>query len=204
MTARGGVAARRAGRLPDRRRLRQAARRFLAATGEVDLKREMRRTPTRVADAWAGEMLSGYGDDPASILRAGFASEDEGLVIVRDIPFVSVCVHHLLPFQGTAHVGYLPGGRIVGLSKIARVLDALSRRLQLQERLTRQVTAALEAALHPLGTACRLEAEHLCLTVRGARKRGARVVTTSYTGVFHRRPALRAEFLRLSLAPRAR
>jgi len=203
MTARGRPA-RRAGRTPDRERLRRAAAGFLRAIGEVDLRREMRRTPKRVADAWAGEMLSGYGEDPDRILRAGFASDDGGLVIVRDIPFVSICVHHLLPFHGTAHVAYLPQGRLVGLSKIARGVDALSRRLQLQERLTRQVATALEKALHPIGAACRLEAEHLCLTIRGARKRGARVVTTSYTGAFLRRPALRTEFLRLSLAPRAR
>jgi GTP cyclohydrolase I len=131
------------------------------------------------------------------------------MVVVRDIPFVSICVHHLLPFHGTAHVAYLPDDRIVGLSKVARLVDALARRLQLQERLTGQVTAALAAALAPAGVACRMEAQHLCMTLRGARATGTRVVTTSYTGSFRRRPALRAEFLRLtgtapaSRAPRA-
>jgi len=187
----------RAGR-PDRRRLRAAARLFLAATGESDLRRDMRRTPERVAEAWATDILSGYAADPARILATGFVSRDRGMVVVRDIPFVSVCVHHLLPFYGVAHVGYLPGSRIVGLSKIARVVDALSRRLQLQERLTRQVGEALTAALAPAGTACRMEAEHLCMTIRGARKRGTRVVTVAWDGAFERRPALRAEFLRLT------
>ena len=197
MTSRSRRRPRPSGR-PDRARLRRAAAMFLAATGESDLRRDMRRTPERVAEAWAWEILSGYATDPGRILRPGFASRDRGMVVVRDIPFVSVCVHHLLPFHGTAHLAYLPGGRIVGLSKLARLVDALARRLQLQERLTHQVTAAIDEAIRPLGAACRMEAEHLCMTIRGARKRGTRVVTTSYTGVFERRPALRGEFLRLT------
>ena len=188
---------------PDRRRLRAAAARFLDAIGERDLRNDQKRTPERVAEAWADEIVSGYAVDPRRVLGAGFPARDRDLVIVRDIPFVSICVHHLLPFIGTAHVGYLPGRRIAGLSKIARVVDALSRRLQLQERLTRQVTSVVMEGLEPLGVACRMEAEHLCMTVRGAHKRGARVVTTAYEGAFRARPALRAEFLRLSAsAPR--
>jgi len=187
---------------PDRRRLRAAARRFLEAIGEKDLRRDQARTPERVAEAWAGEILSGYAVDPRRLLGSGFPAGDRDLVVVRDIPFVSVCVHHLLPFSGTAHVGYLPGARLAGLSKIARVVDALSRRLQLQERLTRQVATVVMEGLAPLGVACRMEAEHLCMTIRGARKRGARVVTTAYEGAFRDRPALRSEFLRLS-APAA-
>jgi GTP cyclohydrolase I len=189
---------------PDRAGLERATRLFLAAIGERSLIRDMRKTPRRVAEAWAGEILSGYAVDPARVLGTAFASRDRGMVVVRDIPFVSVCVHHLLPFHGTAHVAYLPAGRIVGLSKMARLVHALARRLQLQERLTRQVTAALDSALVPRGTACRIEAEHLCMTMRGARTRGARVVTTAYTGAFERRAALRAEFLRLSSPSRRR
>ena len=185
-------------RRPDRATLLRAARLFLRGIGELELSADQRRTPERVADAWAGEILAGYGADPGRIVGSGFASDDEGLVVLREIPFVSVCVHHLLPFSGTAHVGYLPHGKIVGLSKIARLVDALARRLQLQERLTRQIVSELEAALAPSGVACRIEAEHQCLTIRGARKRGTRVVTTAYAGVFARRPALRAEFLRLT------
>jgi GTP cyclohydrolase I len=186
---------------PDRRILLRAARLFLAGVGERDLRRDLRRTPERVAGTWTDEILSGYRERPERILKTGFASHDRGMVVVRDIPFVSVCVHHLLPFRGTAHVAYLPDGRIVGLSKVARLVDALSRRLQLQERLTRQVTTALEDAIRPEGTACSMEAEHSCMTIRGVRKSGPRVVTTSYTGAFRRRPALRGEFLRLT-APR--
>ncbi len=194
---------------PDRGRLRRAARLFLAAVPETGLARDLRRTPERVADAWSGEILSGYGADPARVLATTFRSREDGMVVVRDIPFVSVCVHHLLPFHGTAHVAYLPNGRLVGLSKIARAVAALSRRLQLQERLTRQVVESLDRALRPRGAACRMEAEHLCMTVRGARARGTRVVTAAYAGAFRTHPALRAEFLRLSGAatgapPRAR
>ena len=183
---------------PDRGRLLRAARLILAAIGEHDLRRDMRRTPERFAAAWSEEILSGYRANPDRILGAGFASRDHGMVVVRDIPFVSICVHHLLPFHGTAHVAYLPGDRIVGLSKVARLVDALARRLQLQERLTRQVSAAIAAALAPEGVACRMEAQHLCMTLRGARATGTRVVTTSFTGSFERRPQLRAEFLRLT------
>jgi GTP cyclohydrolase I len=204
MTRRGARRVPRPGSRPDRAGLERAARLFIAAIGERRLARDLRRTPRRVASAWADEILSGYGADPARILGAGFASRDRGLVVVRDIPFVSVCVHHLLPFHGTAAVAYLPGGRIAGLSKMARLVDALGRRLQLQERLTRQVVDALDATLGPRGAACRMEAEHLCMNLRGARSRGARVVTTAYSGAFETRPALRAEFLRLTSAGRRR
>ena len=182
---------------PDRDTLLRATRLFLEGIGDPDLASDLRRTPKRVADAWAGEILSGYASRPDAILGGAFRSPDRGMVVVRDIPFVSVCVHHLLPFHGRAHVGYLPGGRIVGLSKLARLVDAFSRRLQLQERLTRQVTAALDESLSCLGAACRMEAEHLCMTLRGARKEGAMVVTTSFTGSFAGKPSLRSEFLRL-------
>jgi GTP cyclohydrolase IA len=188
---------------PDRARLRRGARLFVAGIGESDLARDLRRTPDRVADAWNDEILSGYRADAGRILATTFRAADDGMVVVRDIPFVSVCVHHLLPFHGMAHVAYLPDGRLVGLSKIARAVDALSRRLQLQERLTRQIVDALTRALRPRGAACRVEAEHLCMTIRGARKRGTRVVTSAYSGVFLGRPVLRAEFLQLSgAAPR--
>ena len=186
---------------PDRARLLRAARLFLDGIGETDLARDRRATPARVADAWTREIVSGYALDPARILAKTFPAVDHGMVVVRDIPFSSVCVHHLLPFQGTASVAYLPGERLVGLSKIARTVDALARRLQLQERLTRQIVEALGAALRPRGVACTLEATHLCMTLRGARKGSARVVTFACDGAFRARPALRAEFLRLSAGP---
>jgi len=186
---------------PDRDMMRRGARLFLAGSGETGLKRDMKRTPERVAQAWSTEILAGYRSDARRILATSFRSPEDGMVLVSRISFVSVCVHHLLPFLGEAHVAYLPGGRLIGLSKIARTVDALARRLQLQERLGRQIVEVLDDALAPRGSACRLEAEHLCMSVRGARKRGSRVVTTSYSGVFQATPALRAEFLRLCGAP---
>ncbi len=186
---------------PDRARLLRAARLFLSAIGETDLRRDMRGTPARVAEAWSAEIVSGYRGDPLRILSRTIPARAHDMVVVRDIPFTSVCVHHLLPFHGVAHVGYLPDRRLVGLSKIARAVDVLARRLQLQERLTRQVVEALTTALRPQGVACRIEAEHLCMSVRGARVRGSRVVTSAYAGAFRGSRLLRAEFLRSSGPP---
>ncbi|HYS04520.1 MAG TPA: GTP cyclohydrolase I [Candidatus Dormibacteraeota bacterium] len=199
--ARRGAAARARGRRPpgpDRARILKAARLLLQGIGETALKSDQRATPRRVAETWTADIVSGYRADPARILGKTIPSSGHDMVVVRDIPFTSVCVHHLLPFQGTAHVAYVPGARLVGLSKITRAVDALARRLQLQERLTRQVVDALASALRPLGAACTMDAEHLCMTLRGARKRGARVVTFAGTGVFRSSPGLRAEFLRLA------
>jgi GTP cyclohydrolase I len=204
--ARRGVAARPRGRGrpgPDRARLLRAARQFLRGIGETELKRDMLATPRRVAEAWSAEIVSGYRADPRCILAKTFPAQDHDMVVVRDIPFTSVCVHHLLPFHGTAHVAYLPDDCLVGLSKITRAVDALARRLQLQERLTRQVVETLGHALRPLGAACRMDAEHLCMTIRGTRKRGTRVVTTAFSGAFRSSSALRAEFLRLTGARRS-
>ena len=181
---------------PNRAQLLRGARMFLAGIDEPDLKRDLRRTPARVADAWSREILSGYGLDPVRILSAGSPTRERGMVVVHGILFASVCVHHLLPFYGTADVAYLPNRRLVGLSKIARAVDALAHRLQLQERLTRQITETIGDALDPLGVACRMEAEHLCMTIRGTRKRSARVVTTAWRGRFEESAALRLEFLR--------
>jgi len=182
----------------NRTRMMRGARLFLSGIDEPDLKRDLRRTPARVADAWSREILSGYGIDPLRILSTGSPTREQGMVVVHGIRFVSVCVHHLLPFYGSADVAYIPQRRLVGLSKIARVVDALAHRLQLQERLTRQITEAIAAALEPRGVACRMEAEHFCMTIRGTRKRSARVVTIAWRGRFERSAALRSEFLRLS------
>jgi GTP cyclohydrolase IA len=195
-TVRGRRAAHRKG--PDRARILRAARLLLQGIGETDLRRDQRATPRRVADTWTADIVSGYRADPQRILSKTIPAPDHDMVVVRDIPFTSVCVHHLLPFQGTAHVAYVPGERLVGLSKVTRAVDALARRLQLQERLTRQVVDALARALRPRGVACTMDAEHLCMTLRGTRKKGVRVVTFAGTGVFESSPALRAEFLRLA------
>ena len=178
----------------------RAAADLLVALG-ADLEDEgLRDTPRRVAKAYA-ELLT-----PKPFNLTTFPN-DEGydeLVLARDIPFHSLCMHHMLPFHGVAHVAYLPGDRIIGLSKLARVVDLFARDLQVQERLTCQVADWLQANLAPKGVGVVIEAEHLCMTMRGARTRGARVVTTAYTGAFERSAALRAEFLRLSAPSRRR
>jgi GTP cyclohydrolase IA len=172
----------------------QAARMFLRALG-TDLDAEgLRETPARMARAYA-ELLS---SEP---FRLTTFPNDEGydeLVLVRAIPFRTVCEHHLLPFAGVAHVGYLPDGRIVGLSKLARVLGHFAARLQTQERLTRQVAECLDEQLRPRGVGVVLDAEHSCLSLRGARATGARTVTSTLLGTLRSDPAARAEFLALT------
>jgi GTP cyclohydrolase I len=138
--------------------------------------------------------MSGYQADPASILSRTFPSEGSEMIVIKDIPFVSMCAHHMLPFYGTARIGYVPGKEIVGLSKLARLLDAYAHRLQIQERLTQQVAQALEDTLAPLGVGVAIEAEHLCMTIRGVRKPGAKTVTSALRGVFLK-PETRQEFL---------
>lgn len=157
-------------------------------------------TPARVLRALR-EMTAGYGEDPAEHLARTFQVEaGDGMVIVRDVPFTSLCAHHLLPFAGTAAIAYLPaaGARVVGLSKLARVLDVYARRLQTQEAIGVQVTSAIDAHLDTLGAACVLTASHGCMAHRGVRKPGATMVTSSLTGAFRIDAAVRAEFLALA------
>jgi len=160
------------------------------------------RTPARVADAWADDLVRGYALDPRAELTSEPSRAGGGLVVLRDIEFHSICVHHLLPFHGRAHVAYLPDRRLAGLSKIARVVDVLSRRLQVQERLTDGVVEVLTRVLRPAGAACIIEAEHMCVACRGVRKSGVRIVTSRFSGRLARAP-LREEALRL-LLPRER
>lgn len=173
---------------------------FLEGVGERFAGDDLEATPERVARAWADDLISGYADDPGSVLTWTETGPGAGLVIVRDIRFASVCVHHLLPFSGTAHVAYLPGGRLAGLSKLGRVVDVLARRLQIQERLTAQLVAAIAEALEPRGVLVALEAEHSCMTLRGVRKEGSRLVTVAAAGVYDSDAAARREVLEL-LAP---
>jgi len=168
----------------DRGKMEAGIRLFLEGMGERFPGDDLERTPARVADAWAEDLVAGYGTDPSAELTYTEAPERAGLVLVRDIPFTSVCVHHLLPSFGRAHVAYLPGKRLAGLSKIARLLDALGRRLQIQERLTGQVLEALERGLQPQGAVVLLDAEHTCMTLRGARKEGSRLVTVASSGMY--------------------
>ncbi len=177
---------------------RAAMRAFLVAVGEDPDRPGLMETPDRVARA-AAELLSGYDEDPAAHLRKQFQeSGNEEMVIVRDIPFSSLCEHHILPFTGRAHVAYIPrGGRITGLSKIARCVAGYAHRLQLQERLTAQIADALMAELSPLGVLVVLEAEHTCMTMRGIRAAGALTVTSAVRGGFKNDIKTREEALRL-------
>jgi GTP cyclohydrolase IA len=180
----------------DTARLRKAVREIIQAVGE-DVDREgLLETPRRVADMYA-EVFSGLRQDPADVLRVGFEEGHQELVLVKDIPFYSMCEHHFLPFHGVAHVGYIPNGRVVGLSKLARALEILARRPQLQERLTSQLADVIMSTLEPAGVAVVIKAQHLCMTMRGIRKPGSDTVTSAMRGVFRREAATRAEFMSL-------
>ena len=174
--------ARSRGNRPDRAGMKRAISLFLRASGAPMSAADRARTPERVAEAWAGELLGGYAADPVGELTHEPAPPRAGMVVLRDIVFHSICVHHLLPFFGRAHVAYLPGRRIAGLSKVARVVDVLARRLQVQERLTEGIVEALERGLRPAGAACIVEAEHLCVASRGVGKEGVRIVTSCFSG----------------------
>lgn len=181
----------------DRPRVERAVREFLLAVGEDPDRPGLAETPARVARA-AVEMYGGLHEDPASILNKTFDLGHEELVLVKDIPFYSTCEHHLVPFHGVAHVGYIPSaeGLVTGLSKLARLVDAFARRPQVQERLTTQVVDALVSALRPLGAIVVVECEHLCMSMRGVRKPGAKTITSAVRGEL-RLPAARAEALSL-------
>jgi GTP cyclohydrolase I len=168
---------------------------ILASVGEDPQREGLRRTPQRVARMY-GELLSGYQVDPLTLVNGALFEEayDE-MVVVRDIEFASLCEHHLLPFIGHAHVAYVPKGRVLGLSKIPRVVDMFARRLQIQEHLTRQIADFLKATLEPQGVAVVIEALHLCASIRGVKKAQARMVTSAMYGVFKRDPRTRAEFM---------
>lgn len=182
----------------DLERARAAVREFLLAVGEDPDRPGLLETPDRVARA-AAELFSGYDEDPAAHLRKQFTESGNGeMVIVRDIPFSSMCEHHILPFTGKAHVVYIPrAGRITGLSKIARTVSGYAHRMQLQERLTAQIADGLMAELEPLGVLVVLEAEHTCMTMRGIRAAGALTVTSAVRGGFKNDIKTREEALRL-------
>jgi GTP cyclohydrolase I len=176
--------------------IRKAVREIIRAVGEDPTREGLRDTPRRVADMYA-EVFSGLLQDPADVLRVGFEEGHQELVLVRDIPFYSMCEHHFLPFHGVAHVGYIPNGRVVGLSKLARALEILARRPQLQERMTSQLADAIMTTLEPAGVAVVVKADHLCITMRGIRKPGSLTVTSAMRGVFQRSAPTRAEFMSL-------
>lgn len=186
----------------DQQRIQNAVRDILEAIGENPEREGLQRTPERVARMYA-ELFDGIDSDPREHLITQFTEDKHSeMVIVRDIPFSSMCEHHMLPFIGHAHVAYIPeGGRITGLSKIARVVEGYAHRLQLQERLTTEVADALMSVLHPQGVLVIIEAEHMCMTVRGVKKPGSLTVTSAVRGIFHR-STTRSEALQLIKADR--
>ncbi|MDP2673907.1 MAG: GTP cyclohydrolase I FolE [Dehalococcoidia bacterium] len=180
----------------DQERIARAVREILEAIGEEPGREGLRETPRRIAEMYE-ELFAGLHQDPREVLSTGFQEPHREMVILKNIPFYSLCEHHFLPFHGRAHVGYVPEGRIAGASKIARAVDILARRPQLQERLTGQIADAIMEGLSPDGVAVVIEAEHLCMTMRGVQKPGTTLVTSAIRGGFRRRAVTRAEFLAL-------
>lgn len=181
---------------PDAGRIERAVRELLEALGENPEREGLRETPQRVARMYT-EIFAGLYNDPRIHLQTQFDEHHQEMVILRDIPFYSTCEHHLAPFHGVAHVGYIPDGKVVGLSKLARVVEGFARRPQLQERLTAQIADAIVDVLRPDGVAVVIECEHLCMTSRGVRKPGAKMVTSAVRGAFKSSAVTRAEFLAL-------
>lgn len=182
----------------DGARIEAAVRELLEAIGEDPDRDGLERTPGRVAEMYA-EIFGGLHDDPGQHLSVRFEADHDEMVMVRDIPLYSICEHHLVPFIGRAHVAYIPGedGRITGISKIARLVDSFARRPQVQERLTTQIADCLERALEPAGVFVVVEAEHLCMSMRGVRKPGSQTVTSAVRGLFKTNVATRAEAMSL-------
>ena len=179
----------------DQESIRQAIRILLAAVGENPEREGLRRTPDRVARMY-GELLEGYQQDPNALVNdALFEVKYDEMVLVHDIEFYSLCEHHMLPFLGRAHVAYLPRNMVLGLSKIPRIVDMFARRLQVQERMTRQIAECIDELLNPLGVAVVIEGLHLCATMRGVKKHDARMTTSAMLGAFRNSLATREEFL---------
>jgi GTP cyclohydrolase I len=177
-------------------KLSEHYRQILELLGENTEREGLKQTPGRVAKSMQF-LLQGYEQDPEEILRSAMFKEDyRQMVIVKDIEIYSMCEHHILPFIGKAHIGYIPNGYITGLSKIARIVDAYSRRLQVQERLTTQIKDCIQSTLNPLGVAVVIEAQHLCMQMRGVQKQNSTTTTSDFTGAFER-VATREEFIRL-------
>ena len=177
----------------DRPRLERAVREMLLAIGEDPTREGLVDTPARVARAWQ-ELFSGLGEQAGVHLARTFVQESEDLVTLSDIEFTSFCEHHLLPFTGVAHIGYIPHGRVVGLSKLARLVEGYARRPQVQERLTSEIADAVMEGIGADGCAVVIEATHACMTIRGIHKPGSKMVTSAMRGGFRRRPETRAEF----------
>ena len=182
----------------DHARIRRAVREILAAVGEDPDREGLRETPDRVARMYA-EVFGGLHTDPAVHLQKTFTQKHDEMVLVKDIDFSSCCEHHLLPFIGKAHIAYLPDGKVVGLSKLARVVEAIARRPQVQERMTEDLADLISRELNPRGVGVIIEASHSCMTIRGVRKPGAMTITSALRGLFKTNPTTRAEFMALTV-----
>lgn len=181
----------------DAKKIESAVLSILEALGEDTSREGLADTPARVARMYS-EILEGMGKDPRKEVTVTFGEKYDEIIAVKDIPFYSICEHHLLPFFGTAHIAYIPeSGRVTGLSKLIRVIDVLAKRLQLQERMTYQIADTLMDALKPKGVMVVVQAEHLCLSMRGVQKPGALTVTSAVQGIFRANKATREEALRL-------
>ncbi|MBQ1454374.1 MAG: GTP cyclohydrolase I FolE [Thermoguttaceae bacterium] len=180
----------------DKERIARAVREILLAIGEDPDREGLCETPQRVARMYA-ELFKGMHEDPSIHLRKFFTEEYDEIVLVRDIAFNSICEHHLLPFMGRVHIGYLPSGRVIGLSKLARVVETISHRPQIQERMTEEIANLLVGELRVRGAGVVIEAEHTCMTIRGIRKPGAIAVTSAMKGTFRKDERTRAEILNL-------
>jgi GTP cyclohydrolase IA len=183
---------------PTREEAEAAVRTLIRWAGDDPQREGLHDTPKRVAKAFR-EFYSGYQDDPKEVLNKIFAEVEgyDDIVLVRDIPFYSHCEHHLVPFYGMTHIAYYPTKGVVGLSKLARLVEVYARRLQTQESMTAQIAAAMEEALEPRGVAVMIEAEHMCMSMRGVQKAGAMTLTTQFTGAFKNDPAEQVRFLTL-------
>ena len=180
----------------DKAKIEKAVNSIITAIGEDPKREGLVGTPRRIAEMYA-EVFAGIYEDPRTELRVGFEEGHREMVILKDIAFYSMCEHHFLPFYGLAHVGYIPNGRVVGASKVGRVIEILAKRPQLQERLTTQIANTMVEVLEPKGVAVVIQAEHLCMTMRGVKKPGSNIVTSAMRGLFQKSPLTRSEFLSL-------
>ena len=199
MTTTGVIRRDRPAAAPGREEAEEAVRTLIRWAGDDPAREGLLDTPARVARAFR-EMFAGYGQNPAGELSTVFREVEgyDDMVLVRDIPFASHCEHHMVPFVGKAHVAYFPRDGVVGLSKIARLVDMYARRFQTQEAMTAQIVEAIEAHLKPRGVAVYIEAEHMCMSMRGVQKQGASTVTTRFTGLFRDEPAEQVRFLSMA------
>lgn len=182
----------------DKEAIKQAVTTIINAIGDDPSREGLADTPRRLADMYE-ELFNGMNQDPAEVLKVGYEIGHREMIILKDIPFYSMCEHHFLPFYGVVHIGYIPDieGRVVGISKLARVVEIIAKRPQIQERMATDIANTIEKGLHAEGVAVVIEAEHMCMTMRGIKKPGTNVVTSALRGTLRKNPSSRSEFLEL-------